>query len=333
MWRGVSLGVLAVLVLGVAGSVDGATSLAITSRPVRGSAKLACGSSDVLAGLSKGTGTDVGAISVEVFVLIDGARTIFRIPAGTYDGRAGWSTNDALRARFRNRAAPDGPTGVAKTMLSVGRRLKLAAKSSGDAMPLAPTSAPADTVRVAYVVRNGPETSTHCTQFAADRCAYAPVDAGTGWQLRCREGIADPSCGARPECGNGVRELGEQCDGGPLCSSTCVQGMTSCCQGENQCLAAPAFSLLGYLYMYCGALPPPDPRAGALCSDTGECVDVTIDPVPTCCQTTPTTCTQGEASSIVALWQSFYHCLQGSGDFSRSRFNAICSPAGTCISQ
>jgi hypothetical protein len=145
---------------------------------------------------------------------------------------------------------------------------------------------PGTDVEVAYVVTNGGETRTHCTKFHATSCAYAPVDGGTGYKLKCTGGVADLQCGAKPTCGNGIRESGEQCDGGVGCTASCYQGIFSCCQdAEDQCRAAPAFSLQYYLYQYCTTTNfTSQPRPGLMCGADGVCTDAAIESVPLCCQ-------------------------------------------------
>jgi hypothetical protein len=187
-------------------AIAGGTSLVAISRPSRGSAKVTYSSSDAVAGLAKGAGTSTKAISIDLFLRQGGATTTFVVPTGAYGGRAGWIRNDATRAQFLNRDAPSAPTGVARTTFSVGRRVKATAKSLGDENPLALSGAPAGDLAIAYVVTNGAEQVAHCAKFVAGGCAFTPLDGGTGWRLRCRDGVADPDCGARPVCGNGVHE-------------------------------------------------------------------------------------------------------------------------------
>jgi hypothetical protein len=322
-----------VLVVATATAFAG-TKLQVTYRPVRDSARVTYASTDALAGLDKGSGTDPSAIAVQMRVRHDATSTRFVVPAGPYDGRAGWTHNDAGRAVFVNRDAPDGPASTLRTTFAVGRRVKLVAKSLGDLNPLGFGPAIGSDVEIAYVVANGAETKTHCTRFAASSCRYTPLDAETGYKVRCTGGTADLACGAQPVCGNGIRESGEQCDGGVGCTSDCRQGLFSCCQGAGQCIAAPVFSLQFYLFQYCGSfLGGSQPWAGQMCQPDGTCADAAIEPVPVCCQLDPTTCQQGSGvSSIAGLWYAQYGCLGGSG-IGGGRYiviNGTCGDDGVC---
>ena len=314
------------------------TSFLATSRPMRPSARLTYSSSDALAGLSKGSGTGPGAISVRVFVAHDGATTQLTIPAGAYGGIAGWIVNDAARALFSNHAAPGAPTGVSRTSFAAGRRVRLVAKNLGDVSPLALDEAPSNALRVAYVVTNGAETVRHCAQFVPGSCVYTPLDAGTGWRLRCRDGVADPSCGAAPACGNGVRQPGEECDGGPLCTPDCRQGFSSCCEMSGQCASAPAYTLHTYLIQYCqqtfGVSFGPTPYDGLACDADGACTDEPIAPTPVCCETTATTCTDSLRSSLHDLFVARELCAEVTGlDVTKTHVNAVCGADGVCVSQ
>jgi hypothetical protein len=311
------------------------TRLIVVNRPTHDKARLTYSSTDALGGLSKGAGTDPSNISANVFLRLDDETTRFVVPAGAYDGRTGWIANDASRALFANRDAPAGPTGVHRTTFATGRRVKLVAKNLGDVHPLALTRFPFTDVELAYVVTNGGETATHCTRFAQASCEYTPLDGGTGWKLRCNGGTADLDCGPAPVCGNGVRETGEQCDGGAGCTTDCHQGMFSCCQGAGQCIAAPVFSLQFYLFQWCGSfLPGSSPYAGYMCGDDGTCTDAPIDPIPICCQREGE-CYDEMRSTGSGTWYAQYNCLSGSGIGGGRHIvvNATCGANGTCVPQ
>jgi hypothetical protein len=333
MARTTAFAAVVVASLTVATSAAGGTSLVAISRPSRSSAKLTYSSSDGIAGLVKGGGTSASAISVDLFVRQGGTTATFVIPTGTYGERAGWLRNDAARAQFVNRDAPAGPTSLSRTTFSVGRRVKATAKSLGDENPLALGAAPAGDLAIAYVVTNGAERLAHCTKFLPGRCTFTPLDGGTGWRLRCRDGVADPDCAARPVCGNGVHERGEWCDGGPACDQTCTHPLTGCCDYQGQCIAAPYFSLYGYFVQYCGSLLNTAAHIGPgfMCDAGGVCADVTIDPMPMCCQVTDDTCMGTIETSLGGLWSARHNCIGIAGfDFTRTHYNATCTVGGTC---
>jgi hypothetical protein len=317
------------------------TSLKVVSRPDRNQARLAYSSSDAAAGLGKGAGTDPAAIGASIFIAHEHGTTTFTVPAGAFDGTTGWTKNDGMRAEFRNRTAPGGPTGVRSLRVLVGHKMTLDTKSVGDGSPLALTAAPTADITFGSTITNGSETVTHCTRFAPVDCSWQSRDGGTGWKLECRNGVADPSCGAISICGNGIRDHSEECDGGALCTADCHQGLSSCCQGSNACVGAPVFSLLGYLYQYCSAqLGGATPVAGSGCQADGQCADLPIEPVHLCCQYA-TGCSDNvppasnPGSSIGQLYYFLYYCNGGAGLGSGpfEVVNATCGPNGTCIPQ
>lgn len=334
------------------------TSLKVVARPARLQARIAYSSSDAAAGLGKGAGTDPAAVDASVFIATPNGTAVFSVPAGAFDGTAGWTANDGTRAAFRNRIAPGGVTGVRSLVALVGRKVTLVASSLGDASPLALDTAPTG-LTFSLSVANGGEIATHCTRFAAADCAYEPLDAGTGWKLRCGHGVADPSCGAIPTttstststttttsstfppsvCGNGVREHGEECDGGALCTADCRQSLQSCCQSANVCSEGPVFSLIYYLYGWCqGIFPDAQPVPGQVCGADGQCADLPIEPVHLCCQLA-TSCNDdvlgahNPASSTSELYYFLYYCNGGAGLGTGPSMvvNASCGSGGTCV--
>jgi len=338
MRRAVVVGaVVAQLLCLVPGALAGGTSLLAKSRPQRGSAQLRYSSTDALAGLSKDPGAGASSVSASLFVLLDGVRTRFTVPAGAYDGAAGWIVNDATRAVFANRQAPGGSTGVSRATFMTGRRVKVDAKSLGDGSPFAVTGPPANTIHVAWVLRDGAATSTHCAQFAPASCTFRPLDAGSGWRLRCRDGVADLACAARPLCGNGVREYGEECDGGPLCTAECTQRVSSCCDTADACLDAPAYTLSTNLIRHCQSQAGLSsvPMSGLTCGPDGDCIDLPIEPTPVCCQLTATTCSDhGVRTSLHELYIGYHDCSANAGlDSSKVRLNAVCGAGGVCVPQ
>jgi hypothetical protein len=228
---------------------------------------------------------------------------------------------------------------VSRATFITGRRVKVDAKSLGDATPLAVAGPPSDAIHVAWILRDGATTTTHCAQFAPDDCTFRPLDAGTGWRLRCRDGVADLACIAAPICGNDIREYrDEECDGGPLCTAECKQQLTSCCDtAEPQCVDAPAYTLFALLIQYCQSQAGPSavPHDGLTCGDGGTCVDQPIDPTPVCCQLTDGTCSdQGVRSSLHDLFVGRHDCAAMTGlDVSKVKLNAVCGGDGVCAPQ
>ena len=84
------------------------------------------------------------------------------IPEGAYAGRAGWLANDASRALYANRDAPDGATDASRTTFATGRRVKLVTKGLGDGQPPRSGGAPGTDVELRLRRSNGGETHTHC---------------------------------------------------------------------------------------------------------------------------------------------------------------------------
>ncbi len=137
--------------------------------------------------------------------------------------------------------------------------------------------------------------------------------------------------GACTACGNGIREVGEECDGGPACTEACTQTIANCCAGAGVCLAAPPFSLAGVLWQYCGgALPGGTPFPGAVCQPDGSCAVLPLDPIPVCCQGTGT-CFEGTADSTSTLWSFHNSCQAPLNGITVP--TASCSVSGACVSE
>jgi hypothetical protein len=135
-------------------------------------------------------------------------------------------------------------------------------------------------------------------------------------------------------CGNGVREPGEECDGGFGCTAGCLQEMPSCCSlPDPQCISTPTFSLNFYLMQYCMAfLPGSQPIQGGICAPDGSCAPQPIDPVPVCCQPQPGfgPCYGATVASTNGLW-SFQNVCRGAQ--SGTVFVAADCVAGVCLPQ
>src|SRR5262249_9349650 len=116
-----------------------------------------------------------------------------------------------------------------------------------------------------------------------------------------------------PACGNGIREVGEQCDGGNLCTSTCtLTGIAfGCCEFPDDhvpaCLAADGFSLNFNMYSFCLSKGSSQNVVGGICGASGNCEIVNVDPVPLCCQA-PGSCSDDTANDSFGLWWFYNHC-------------------------
>jgi hypothetical protein len=181
--------------------VDAKKLVVVDRMETAGRAKVAFSSKDQSGAITKGAGTDVGAIAAEftVWYADSSANGAFVLPAGASDGTAGWTANDTTRAKFVNLGAPGGPTQARIGLVRVGRGLKLVGKGLGDT-PLdildagAPTSQPVGQVVTGFCVNNDGEETCHCSAFA--ECDYRLIAGDTGAKLVCRGGTPDPDCHA-----------------------------------------------------------------------------------------------------------------------------------------
>src|SRR5262245_24093835 len=101
-----------VIAMAASSALADGTALKVVSRPDHGKASVAYNSSDGAAGLDKGAGTDAANVGASIYIAQDSNVTTFDLPAGAFDGTAGWTANDGERAVFRSRSAPAGPTGT-----------------------------------------------------------------------------------------------------------------------------------------------------------------------------------------------------------------------------
>jgi hypothetical protein len=165
-----------------------------------GKAKLVYVAKDQAAGITKGTGTDVGQIGVRFDVVYGNgsAAGSFTVPAGAGNGTDGWLVNKSAVAKYVNKSAPGGPTQAKVGVVKPGKLLKLVGKGLGD-VPLdvlAGGDPGAGGVRTAYCVTNGAEEHCHCSDFTA--CTYKAIAGDSGAKLVCKTGTGDAACGAVP---------------------------------------------------------------------------------------------------------------------------------------
>jgi len=144
-------------------------------------------------------------------------------------------------------------------------------------------------------------------------------------------------------CGNGIREVGEECDGGAYCSATCtLLGLApGCCVGGsiNGCADASGWSLDYYMHSYCQSLGGimATNIDGGVCS-AGTCSVLPLaSSVPLCCASnTDRTCSHdgdGTAANTADLWHFFNYCEGITMRTYHTVPAAICGPAGVCVPQ
>src|SRR5262245_22911736 len=147
------------------------------------------------------------------------------------------------------------------------------------------------------------------------------------------------ACDPRPVCGNGIREVGEQCDGGSFCADNCtLLGIApGCCVGGTTqgCADASGWSLNYYMYSYCLSLGGATNVVGGVCSQ-GSCSVLSLAaPVPLCCASnTDGSCTFSETENNTAgLWHFFNYCEGATMRTYHTVPAATCGPAGVCVPQ
>ena len=150
-------------------------------------------------GITKGAGTDLGDISAALDVAYGDGATAgrFILPAGAFDGLAGWRNSKRLGTMFLNKSAPGGPTVVRRSRIKTDRVIKLVAEGAGDvlALDILGAGSPAGSVFTAYCIDNSGERNCYCSEFLG--CGYHLRAKGNVATLRCwRHSIGDPTCRA-----------------------------------------------------------------------------------------------------------------------------------------
>jgi hypothetical protein len=120
-------------------------------------------------------------------------------------------------------------------------------------------------------------------------------------------------------CGNGLIELGENCDGGPLCDPSCRFALPSCCQTGASCFDASQ-----------GSCPPElgDRVGGAVCAASGQCEAQPIEPTELCCQEQERACRSTVADDTGAVIDAIAACPEAFGG--RPIRIGECSERGRC---
>lgn len=278
--------------------------------------------------ISKGAGVDAGAIGASLRIGADGATGSVTAPEGVFDGTSGWLASTTTRARYRDTRAG---AAVRSTVVREGAKIVLKGGSPGDGLlDVFAGGPPGDPVFVSFQVTNGALTLHHCVAYRS--CTHRTL-AGGGFRLVCDGAEADALCQAVPSgCGNGVRETGEPCDGGAYCTPDCTFPSPSpgCCQAQASCRAADGFVLYFSLYSYCGPAGLPDAQApvpGGICSASGTCDVLPVQPVPFCCQVGGA-CSGETAADTGDLWNFRNVCVGSQGGTVVPA--AVCGAGGTC---
>jgi hypothetical protein len=272
--------------------------------------------------ISKGTGTDPAAIAATLHLRAEGTAGELVAPQGAWDGVSGW-TLTPVRARYHD-TAPDPAVRVA--VVREAKKIRLVGGNPGDPLlAVLASGAPSGPVTVALRVENG-GTIDHCVAYPS--CTHHAL-AGGGFKLVCGDPVADASCAAIPVpgvCGNGIRDVGESCDGGTYCGGSCQFPSLSpgCCQAESTCRDATGFILYFHLMSFCS---PDTPVRGGLCSAGGTCDIQPLQPVPLCCQLSGS-CNEDTANDTQDLWSFRNVCVGAMGGTPQPA--ATCGPTGTC---
>ncbi|MEW6272988.1 MAG: hypothetical protein AB1689_27235, partial [Thermodesulfobacteriota bacterium] len=201
------------------------TRLAITANASNGKQSLS--STQKGAGVSFGPASAASELSgaLEVYYVdAPSNRTVLPLPAP-------WSSVDARTAKFLNRFAPAGPSGVRTATIRAGSTAKVAAKTAGG-LDLTQPPGPGGVMSV-LTVDNAGDGSTHrmCSLYrpaSGGKVSHRSVLGRS--RLTLTRGIA-VDC---PRCDDGVRndlETGVDCGGG-LCAAC---GVGQGCQQDADC--------------------------------------------------------------------------------------------------
>jgi hypothetical protein len=158
-----------------------------------GKAKVVYVSKDQTAGITKGTGTDVEAVSATFTFAYDSVGGAFALPVGASDGTRGWKVNSAAVAKFVNKEAPEGITGAKVGVIKPGKLLKIVGKSLGDTpIDLFADGEPTSPIVTEFAVTNGGDTYRHCSEFDPSdpgvTVVYKEIAGGTGRKLVAKNG-------------------------------------------------------------------------------------------------------------------------------------------------
>ena len=142
------------------------------------------------AAVTKGTGTNVNAISSQLDISYGAQSGSFENPSG-----ANWLVNKDTVAKYVNKTAPSGGS-TKVSVIKPGKLIKNVGKSLGDS-PIDISVAPVGNVLAVYTVSNS-GTFRHCGQVSTAPCAHKSIAGGTGWKLVCKGNGAPDTCPASP---------------------------------------------------------------------------------------------------------------------------------------
>ena len=140
--------------------------------------------------VSKGSGTNVAAISSQLDVSYDAQSGSFVNPSG-----ANWLVNKDTVAKYVNKNAPSGGS-TKVSVIKPTKLIKNVGKSLGDD-PINISTAPVGDVHAVYTVNND-GVFKHCGKFTGSTCAHKSIAGGTGWKLVCKGNGSPDTCPASP---------------------------------------------------------------------------------------------------------------------------------------
>ncbi len=142
--------------------------------------------------IDKGAGTDTGSISATIRINRGDIAGGFALPAGAFDGDAGWRKNAGDGAQYLNQESASGvPTGARTLLIKSGRKLRLVAHTLGDdALDFADLAAATDGIEVVVAVHNGDTTHRSCTRFPASEVKVGSPSPSGRTKLIARRGVA-----------------------------------------------------------------------------------------------------------------------------------------------
>ena len=280
-----------------------------------------------------------GGATLSLFVAASGTGDTQYVPlpaAGWKPKGTGWAYKDA--------SGSAGPVRIAQIGKSHGGTLRMKMVALAKVWPLSFPPLPATRACLTFAIDGG---DLYHVDFPPPPDATVSRSDATAFLVR--NPVAEGYCYPPPPttttststttttnpnafCGDGYRDPGEQCDGGPACTLDCVQDIPSCCSTATQCQAAPLFSLNFYLMQFCQSQLGVDASGiwGGICAPDGSCAAAAIDPVPMCCQLVGS-CNGNVVTSTAGLW-SFQNVCRGAQSGTHV-INAVCGPAGVCLPQ